>query len=155
MHRVGLVLQSIRDLKSDFVGFTFNVEGFSSKIIQFLLVALLFYIMYCVGRFFERKLFKGSYDQNLSFFVRFSLGYIIVGTAIFLLGFFSVVTPVAIILLLLAFGLFTHFEAKNNSIILKVQSIGKLDGYKILCISLAVIYFLRLIPPAAAGDSLD
>ncbi len=155
MHRIGLILQSINDLKADFIGINFSVAGFSSKIIQFLLVGLLFYIMYCAGRFIDRKLFKGHYSASLSIFVRFSLGYIIIGTSIFLLGFFSVLTPLTIILLLLGFALFTHFEVKKNSIIVKLHDFGALNGYKILCTCLVFIYLLRLIPPAAAGDSLD
>ena len=155
MHRIGLIQQAIADLRTDFIGFNFSAEGFSAKVTQFILVAVLFYLMYCVGRVIERKLFKGSYNKNLEVFVRFGLGYIVIGTAIFLLGFFSLLTPINIIVLLLGFALVAHLETKNSGVVIRLKDFGKPNAYKLLCICLVVIYFLRLIPPAAAGDSLD
>lgn len=156
MQKFILIQDELRNVLNDFTGFSVNFYSISFKAFEFLLVGLLFFQMYCIGRILERLFFKNIIDKKLSFFVKFSLGYVFVGSSIFLLGLFSILTRTNIVLLLCALTLISLFDTVRFGVKINLPQLPRTaDPVKILLIGFVVIYSLRVLPPAVNGDGND
>lgn len=156
MYLTGVKFHALEYLRHDFTGFSFHTIDFFIKLFQFCFVAYLFLLMYILGRIIERAAFSDSYSKELQVFVRFTIGYILFASVIFLLGFFSVLNQFSIILL---FGIGTVMgvvECLRNPIRISVdKKIFKFSILKYISVLLIFIAFLRLLPPEIAPDPLD
>lgn len=156
MYRFDLIKQSLLDLKADFIGFSFNLEGFFNKWVDFLFVIWIFALMFFIGKFIDRVFFEKKYSQKLQIFIRFALGYILISSSIFLLGFFSFLSELTIIIFLYVTTIFSFIELIRYPIHISItKKLFNLDIFKIISFLIILSAFLRIFPPEPAGDPLD
>ncbi len=155
MEKLQLILKSIADLKTDYIGLFFDPEFFIRQTLYLMYVLILFYVMYGVGRVLNRLFFDKAYDKRLFHFISFALGYSLISTAIFIIGLLSLLTTINIFLLLFFLFLVSLWSLRKWPIKLKPTIVGKMDWTKRLSIVFLIIALLRLIPPQTAGDPLD
>ena len=156
MYLTGVKFHAFVYLKNDFTGFSFHATDFFIKIFQFCFVIYLFLLMYILGRVIEKAAFSGLYSQQLQVFVRFTLGYILLASVIFLLGFFSVLNQFTIILLFCAGTIVGLIECFRNPLIISVdKKIFQFSILKYISVLLIFIAFIRLLLPEVAPDPLD
>ena len=156
MEKIHLIANSLHNLQTDFTGFSFRPELLIANVYFFLFVFLLFYILYGIGKITERVCFKDSYNPILSPFIKFALGFIIVATSFFMLGFASELTTTNALVLLFILLLISITEFINYPERIAIQEIvRKPNAIKLFSIVFILIAFLRLIPPQTAGDPLD
>ena len=112
--------------------------------------------MYLLGKTIEKRFFSNSYSPNLRLFVRITLGYIFLSTTIFLLGLFSLLTPLTVVITLCLGVIISIFEFIRKPIRPTLhKDFFKLDTLKTISILIILASFLRLLPPEPAGDPLD
>lgn len=112
--------------------------------------------MYVEGRIILRNFFKTFVKKNYAFFLCISLGYILISSLIFLLGFIGFLSYLNVWLLILGLVALAVFDIRKNQIKVKLNfDLLRFEPVKYLVLGFILIAFLRLIPPQSAGDPLD
>lgn len=156
MYRVGLIHQALQEVLQDFIGISLHPLSIIIVLFYVGFVFLLFALMYGVGSLIDRRFFAKTYHAALTIFIRIALGYLVVTCTLFLLGFLHLlyVSPLAFVFLVfLCIALWQiQKERKPFSFPKKWFAFEPMSA---LCIIVISIGFFRLLPPAAAGDSID
>lgn len=153
MSYVNNIVDNYTFLKNDFVGISVNYQGIWNFIQHFLLASIIFIIFYFLGDFLRKKFFKGNIKYN--FFIAIALGYIVVGSGIGILGFFSLIQPQFIILylLLLVLPILRSIQIKNIKYKLFFKNLfPKRDVITWGILLFIFITFLRLMTPEITED---
>lgn len=156
MAYLNLILDSYKFLAEDFTGFSISPYWILEKFFHFGFVFLLMLIIYSLGRIILRNFFKDFYKKSYSFFLSISLGYILLASFVFVLGFFGWLSAFNVVLLLVGVLVITLGELRKYpaTITLK-KNLFSFNPIKFLILGFVIIAFLRLIPPQSAGDPLD
>lgn len=156
MYRLNLISDSINELSLDFISFSFNPGGFLLKILFVVLTIWIFLLFYGIGRITERMLSRKTSRKPLGLFIKFTLGYVVISTSIFLLGITSILTTINVLGLLIILSAVVLVDLKFFSIALpNIKHLLRYDFLKFLGLCFLLIGLLRLLPPQAAGDPLD
>lgn len=156
MQYLHLIGDSFKFLVQDFTGISFNIYGFSYKLLQFLEVLLLIFLIYLIGRIILRIFFKDYLKLDYAFFLCISLGYIFLSSLIFLLGFTGFLYPQLVIITLVLLYFIVLLDLTRHKINIPLSSeVFKFNPYKYFLLFFILISFLRLLPPQSAGDPLD
>lgn len=105
------ILSNLNHLKQDFIGINFNLPGILLVIINIILALVLFTTFYLIGEKIQKHFLKKEEEESV--FVSFTLGYILFGSFIALLGFFSALYIPILYCLYLAISLVAIFPLKT------------------------------------------
>lgn len=157
------IINNFNFAKNDFVG----ISIFNMDILIFLksgiFVVLLFVVLYLLGDRFRLKFFKQIELGDIEFFVNIALGYILVGTAIAMLGFLSILYFWSLSVFFIAVIIFSLYPlASLKKRMGKIKYVFKeyikiFKEHKLINIAIigfVLIGFLRLIPPETGVDAL-
>ena len=156
------IINNFTYLKQDYIGIHFSFSGILGFAINCVIPIILILVFYLVGQKIQNRFFKNQ-DKILNFFVGISLGYIIICTAILILGMLGILylnILYAYYFLLLIIAVYPLSTLKKRLLIIseifykyKQQFLeNKLVNVAIL--SFVLIAFLRLIPPEVGVDAI-
>lgn len=153
--------QKIEFLRQDFVGVAFNLPSVTFFIEELFFATTLLLLIFLFGNK-VRKVISIKGDKYENIFVNVALGYILIGTGIALLGIFSMLNFIFLMLFLFTITIFSIYPFLSTKksvkeiifILLNIICSIKKSWLNLVIFGFIFIAFLRLILPETGVDAI-